>query len=462
MEISQRASRIIACRSLLLVLGAAVVAWLLYVAAVYVDMLTQGAAATYTTELKQGPPEFSRYLMFAAVATLGLGSLLALRRTSGLRAHGAESALVRPVQLFAGGALIVAAAISASICMVLFFDGFLGGSGAVSPLTQTVDLYVPIVLHTALVVTLILAGFVFVPRGGSAPAAKSAETAPEAPEAPEVPEPAQEQRSAARGFAIPLVTASAALIAGLIVADIIGSATQVWLWTLVLAVIGGGIVAGTISAARALAQQSHSQRPRGAAVGAKNLNFVLSIVLVGSATVLALGYGSSAVNALSSSPWLSVSVYEAGPGDGTTEDHLTWTAGGGELKLGTSITVTMQPANIELDTMAVGRDGWGDASGTLPAEDSPGDYVLEAHALTDDGRELTASASFSRDADGKFVSGSPTDGYSNAPTLVSNISAPWVFSDLLPAGLLLLIATTVTGLSITARARERQAAPSVS
>ncbi|WP_017792295.1 hypothetical protein [Leucobacter salsicius] len=483
MEISQRASRSIARRSLLLVLGAAVVAWLLFVAGVYVDMLPRGAADAYATDAESRSPEFSRYFMFAAVAVLGLGSLIALRRTSGLRARGAQSALVRPVQLFAGGTLIVAASISASICMVLFFDGFLGGSGAASPLTQTVDLYVPIVLHTALVVTLVLAGFVFVPRGGPVPTATPATVAPSAQELaqsphsealqhstpvqhstplPHSPESLQAQRSAARGFAVPLVTASAALIAGLIVADLTGSATQVWLWTLVLAVIGGGIVAGTISAARALAQQSHSQRPRGAAVGAKNLNFVLSIVLVGSAAILALGYGSSAVNALTSSPWLSVGVFESGPGNGVDGEPLTWTASGGDLELGTSITVTMQPADIELDTVAVGRDGWGDISGTLPAEDEPGDYVIEAHALTEDGRELKASASFGRNADGVFMSGESADAYVTAPALVSPISAHWVFSDLLPAGLLLLIAAAVTGLSITARARERQAVPSVS
>lgn len=481
MEISQRASRTVARRSLLLVLGAAVVAWLLFIAGMYVDMLPRGTSSTYLTSPDPGPPEFSRYFLFAAVASLGLGALIALRRTSKFRSRGAQSALVRPVQLFAGGTLIVAAAISASTCMVLFFDGFLGGGGSDSPLTRTVDLYIPIVLHTALVVTLVLAGFVFVPRGphaaaATSPAAGSSETPSVTAEEPslapqlaaqqqdpdqqaqQIPDPQlqqQAQRSAAIGFTVPMVTASAALIAGLIAADLTGSATQVWLWTLVLAVIGAGIVAGTRGAGRAIAQQTSGHKPRGAAVGAKNLNFVLSIVMVGSSVILALGYGASAINALTSSPWLSVGVYESGPGDVNGDEPLTWTTNGGDLEPGTSITVTMQPAGVDLDSVAIDRDGWANFSGTLPTEDTPGDYAIEAHARSDDGRELSASAEFSRNAEGEFMSGESADSYANAPTQVSAISLPWVLSDLLPAGLLLLVAAAVTGLSITARARER-------
>lgn len=461
MEITQRTSRIVARRSLLLVLGAAIVAWILFVAGIYVDTLLRGAVSTSSTTLEPRSPEYSRYLMFAAVASLGIASLLALRRTSGLRAHGAQSALVRPVQLFAGGALIVAAVISAGTCMVLFFDGFLGSSGTTTPLAQTVDLYLPIVLHTALVVTLVLAGFVFVPRDAPAPGTQQAQRLeqpePNAFPAPRVPLPTtpQTQRSAALGFAVPVVTASVALIAGLIAADLTGSATQVWLWTLVLAVVGGGIVAGTRHAGRALAQLPPSTKPRGAAVGAKNLNFVLTIVFVGSSALLALGYGGSAVNALTSSPWLSVGAYESGPGSAPSESLLTWTANGSDLKPGSAITVTMQPAGLELDTIEVNRDGWGDLSGSLPAKDEPGDYALEAHAVAKDGRELVAAASFSRNTEGAFVGGDATDAYTDAPSQVSPITAHWLFSDLLPAGLLLLIAAAVAGLTITARARDR-------
>ncbi|MHA3724131.1 hypothetical protein ACXR2T_09655 [Leucobacter sp. HY1910] len=458
-EVSGRAG---ARGALMLVLSSAIGAWLLFVAGVYVDLQGAGEPARYTTELGPTPLSFARFVFFAAVAVLGLGSLVALRRTSAMRAAATSSqvpltSLARPVQLFAATSLIVATAISAFTCIGLFFGGFIGGGSPATPLTQTVNLYLPIVLHTALVVTLVLAGFVFTPRANSQRAVDVSRVAA-APAA--TPDEGDTQRTAALGFAVPVITASAALIAGLIVADVTGSATQVWLWAIVLAVIGAGIVAGTRAAQRAIAQQPDPLRPRGAAVGAKNLNFVLSIVLVAAASVMSLGYGASAVGSLRSSPWVSGGVYDDASAD--TNTSMEWSASGSDLRAGSTLTVTLLPVGTdsggtELATGTVDRDGWGDASGPLDLQDAPGDYTIEITALARDGREVTSRVPFTITERGLLEQDASADTYTDFASVLTPVTARWVFADLVPAGLLLVIAAAVVALTVTQRAREYDA-----
>lgn len=449
-------------RALLLVLGCAIVAWLLFVAASYIDVLAQGTASRFAEEPTPSAPEIARYVYFASVAVFGLGSLIALRRTTQLRAADATTTLARPVQLLAGTTLIIAAAISTITCIFLFFDGFLGGPADTSPLTQVVNLYVPIVLHTALVVTLVLAGFVFTPS--PAPVLHSAPT-PHAAKHPAAENPAaqhlapdespggsdpESQRSTALAFAVPVVTAAAAFIAGLIAADLMGTATQVWLWTVVLAVVGAGIVAGTRLAQRALAQQSTGQPSRAATIGAKNLNFVLSIVLAGSAAVMSLGYGASAVDSLSSTPWLSASVSSTAQ-DGS--DGQSWSVNGSDLGADSTFSATLQPGDVELGSASADRDGWIDMMGDLPSQHAAGEYQVEVHGVARDGRAVSVSVPFTITDDGSIANEANADSSADLTTQVSAVSAGWVFSDLLPAGLLLVIASAVVFLTVTTRAR---------
>ena len=445
--------------TLLLVLGCAVAAWLLFVAATYIDLIRAGEPVAYTSDAATESVSLVPIVFFAAVAVLGFGALTGLRRMTQLSAAQAEAlneseadadavgapltALARPVRLFSGTTLIVATAISAFTCVGLFFSGFFGGQTSSSPLVQTVNLYLPIVLHTALVVTLVLAGFVFTPRSGPRRAANVSSVAARPVEG-------DPQRTAALGFAIPVVTAAAALIAGLIAADLTGSATQVWLWTIVLAVIGAGIVAGTRASQHAISQQPDPLHPRGAAVGAKNLNFVLSIVLVAAAGVMSLGYGSSAVGSLRSSPWVSAGVY----GDTSTSDDIEWSVSGSDLLAGSTLTARLSPSGTELATNTVDRDGWGNAAGQLEVQSEPGNYSIDVKAVSRDGREVTASTPFTITDRGQLKEDASSDSYTDVPSVLSPVTARWVFADLVPAGLLLIIAAATTVLTVTQRARE--------
>lgn len=455
-------ARAAARRALLLVLTSAVAAWALFVVGSCISLLISRPTDASFGYIAPGSIEYPRLVYVAAVAVFGIGSLIALRRAARLRAAGASTALARPVQRLASTSIIIAAAISTIVCISLFFSGFLAGDSETRALTQSVNLYLPIVLHTALVVTLMLAGFVFTPRGradggdsNSNSAVAASDSTAAAAEVVASAEPSEDaQRATALGFAVPLITAAAALIAGLIVADVIGSATPAWLWTIVLAVIGAGIVMGTRMSRRALEQQ-RTDRPRGPAVGARNLNFVFSIVLVSSATFLSFGYGVAAVNALQASPWLSVNVFSGVKDSGSDSASATWSVNGSDLSAGSDVLAVFLPGSIVPAQVTADHNGWVTAEGPLPSTLAAGDYQFKALGTARDGREIEAVATFTVSVDGNVEESDGSYGYSDIPPQIIAPSARWVFAELVPAGFMLLIATLVVGLTITTRAREQ-------
>lgn len=473
-------SRAAAGRALWLVLGGGVLAWVLFLLAVFSDLAVE---AGRTWEEIWGPDSVvpvrpSTYLYFAAVAVLALGGLFGRRLAVRAQVDAAEpSALARAVQIFASTVMLIGLVLAAWAAVVVFMSNFLGGGDDDAVVERVLNSYLPIVLYTALVIAVILTGFVFT---RAAPAKRLAE-----PAAAPVTEPAAQttdaspagageaevpglQRSTALAYTLPIVAVAVALVFGLIVFDLTQTPLEAWIWVIVQVCIAAGIVAGTIFAARAIdAQRRAGARPMGVSVGAKNLNLVLSIVFAAAVSSMALGYGASAVNQLLASPSLSLYAYpevpgtvsdDDGDGSGTVTEaplgKVTLSADGHGLLRGTEGAVSLEPGGPVLVTEEVSRDGYLWINGTLDTSLEPGDYTLTARATTVEQLEIEVGFDVTVTDDGTVLL--PHDATATTDDEPSRLIAPsasWVFGDFAPA--LLLLALVVATLALTLQRRNR-------
>ena len=451
-------------RSLAIIVIAAVVAWLLFIAGQYVELIT-----SMQDDWEYGDPEplrFTQYFTVAAIVLLGLGALVAKRRLAPVRATAPRSALVDPVAHFASLTLIIAAVLAVWAVLMLFLGGFFNGSVEPAPLARTVNLYAPIVLYTALVVTLILAGFVFAPQvvpqiapqfvpQAATPAAVGAAPA----EAP------NRQSLISLAYATPIIATAIGLVLGLVVYDLTRSSLQVWIWVAILAIVGAGVIAGSLLAVRGGANGAPGVPAPPVAIGAQTLNFVLSVIFAVVVSGMSLSYGSSAVHGLSAFPSLSLSAFGEseksiekpdGTGGAISIDDPLLTLWGSDLKRGSEVTVTLEPSGRVLISKAVGGDRWVSAEQRWPSDLAAGDYELVTRATAGDGEaiEFVLKATATSTSEVRFPDGS-TSSHDAAQSRLSPVTAGWVFGDLLPAGLLLALALAVVVTTITARNRDR-------
>lgn len=455
------ATRRTAVSALALTLGSAALAWLLFIAGRYVELVDSAEHGWVYDSPER--VTYAQFFTLVAIVVVGLGALISKRRLARLRAEQPErSRLVDPVSACATVFVSVAAGLATWVVFVLFMSGFLGGGTDPAPLARLVNLYVPIVLYTALVVTLILAGFVFVPApqaravASSAPAnedpasaeAGSAQAASDQPD----------QRSTALAYSVPIIAAAIALVFGLVVYDLTRTTLEVWIWVVILVIIGGGVLVGTKLAGRA-ARASEPEPP--VVGGARVLNFLLSVVFAIVVPSMALGYGNAAVYALNSSPSLSISLYSEKPvmTEGSHEfvpNDAELYFSGSDLQRGSTATLTLTPEATEIVSKTVGRDGWVDASTKLPAKIEPGDYDLVAEGVARDGKQITATLKLSVDEQGRVHS--PTGelaASTDEKSRILPITPAWIFNELLPAAVLLALALALIAATLTGRNRDR-------
>lgn len=482
------ARRRTAVRCLALILGSAVLAWLLFVAGQYAQLVEQVNSPQTFGEAER--VTIAQYFNVAAVVVLGLGALVAKRRLAPLAAVDADRrTLVGPVSGFAGLMLIVTAATAAWAVFLLFLGGFFGSTegAAPEPVARIVNLYLPIVLYTALVLALILLGFVFSPpgakhavteagepgaggAGGADPAADTTVAAADTTVATVTAAPSTEadrgdgRRAIALAFATPIIAAAIALVLGLIVYDVTRTALEVWIWVVILVIIALGVLFGTRLARRGEdALGAHAPLVAGATI----LNFVLVVVFAVSAAGMSLGYAASAVWGLNVSPELAFSAYaddeEYSDDDESVElvnpQISLW---GSDLKRGTEVALTLEPGAETVTAVAVDRNRWVSAETELPEGIAPGDYRLVASAETTDGRPLEASLRMTVTAGGSLVFPDGTasdDGKGDDEADMSRllpVTAGWVFDDLLPAGLMLLLALALIAITLQTRNRPQR------
>ncbi|MCB1273326.1 MAG: hypothetical protein KDB25_02880 [Leucobacter sp.] len=458
---TQSAARAASLRCLALVLASAAIAWLLFIIGQYVRLMeTAGApeGSDPTTAISSAP-----YFNVAAVVVLSLGALLAKRRLAAYRALEADrSTLVAAVAGFAMIMVIVSAVLATWAVFALFLGGFFDGRSADDPAARIIDLYVPIVLYTALVVTLLLMGFVFPGRAAAPAEAAPSAAAPALPAtAPAPADPRAGQRAVALAFATPIIAAAIALVLGLIVYDVTRTALEVWVWLVILVLIAVGVALGTAFARRGQ-DALGSQAP--VAGAASVLNFVLVVVFAVAASSMSLGYGIAAVSGLSISPNLSLSAYadeqkfdETGvmPTEFVDPHISLW---GSDLKRGSTATVDLEPGDAQpILTATVDGARWLSEETILRGEDlAPGAYVLTATGEAPDGQAITSTLRLTV-TEGSTVVFPDGEASTDMPSVsrILPISAGWFFGDLLPAGLLLLLALCLLATTLRERNRAR-------
>lgn len=468
-------------RALWFVLGGGIIAWLVFLAAVFSDVAIE--AGRSFDEL-WGPDATvgvrpSLYLFFIAIAVFTLGGVFGHRLASRQVHADPSDLLARGVRRFAVTVVIIGLVLAAWTAITVFMANFFDSAANDAVFERVLNSYLPIVLYTALVIAVILIAFVFTHTSdqhaspAEAPGAEISATgasptaAPPAETAHERPQPSQ--RLIAFGYALPIIAVAVALIFGLIVYDLTHTPLEAWIWVIVQLCVAAGIIAGTIAAARALAtaQPATVQPAAGPAVGAQNLNLVLSIIFAAAVTIMSLSYGAGALQQLRVQPWLSLSATFDGPMGSADEtvlapEDVTVNANGSGVARGSEVTVTLEPSGETLVTTRTDRSGyfsiWQPLS-PLPADIEVGAAELTLTATTVDGASQSVAFAVGVTDDGELIL--PIDAYAGSDDEPSRLVAPsvsWLAGDLLPA--VVLMALVVATLRVTLVSRNRRPAPS--
>ena len=175
-----------------------------------------------------------------------------------------------------------------------FFASFNDFAGSRSGITdQLTGVYIPIIFAAAVAVFLILSATVY--RKSEATVGKA------------TPEQKRAKREAALAFIYPIVGTTLALLIGLTVYQASRQNPQVWVWVIILAIVGGSIALGSIYAARTKAHGASQEKPKKVAgTAALNLNLVLVVVFVVVVTIMSFGFGIAAIAELRSQVYFDV------------------------------------------------------------------------------------------------------------------------------------------------------------
>ena len=268
--------------------------WLFFVAAIFWNQ-RQNFVSNDVPYPSFPAPEFvhvGTYLFLIAIAGFSATAIWSQSLAIKARAElGEENSLARAAHRFATLSVVIALAFGAIFAIGNFMGAFgYSSSNAQNAVVRILDVYLPILLATAMVVFVILRAFVF--REGEhqdGPKDKRGLT--------------ETQKALGLGYAMPIITTAVAIIFGLIVYDVTKTTLQVWVWVLIQVIVVAGVVQGTRFAAKAKAGVVRPPRERRAlAAGAAGLNFVLSIVFGAVVSIMAFSFGGSAVDKLQNYP----------------------------------------------------------------------------------------------------------------------------------------------------------------
>lgn len=473
-----KAARISSRASIGLIVVSAVIAWSFFLGAVLADLALESNLTIANAGSSQSIalPQFSnvvfpsKYLILAAIAALGLGALIAQKQLIARgSAHNADQQLARAGKKFADTTIVLALALGAVAAIGVFLESFFDSSGADIPAsTRFFNTYLPILLYTVFIVTELLIAFVF-QRGQ--PSAELIDR-PDSPAHPlsDLASGAlaqRLQRLTGLSFAVPIVAVAIALIFGLIVFDFTRSAIPVWIWVIIQAGIGVGIVLGTLLSAKSISlSRFHSHASPSASIGARNLNFVLSVIFAALLTLMSLSYAGAAAEQIRIAPGLFMSVFTTTADGQVTEqptlklDHAVVNVSGTDLGRGSDVRVELSLATSEnsapISTLAsdrADREGmfWNESK--LPVQLDVGTYQLGVFAMSADAQPLMLTLPFNVTEAGVTTWPEGTDSFTNETESLrlAPVSVSWFVSDVLPALLLLLIGSAVTVLTLTLR-----------
>lgn len=280
-------------------------AWLFSMVSQYVGMIFEQNSAS------QHP---SFYAFLAGLLLAGATSMVG--RGIAVRVNNSEpSALTHAAVRFTTLAIVLSLAALTIFAFTMFLTGFNEYNRWGSVLDRLMWLYLPIILATAAVVFLILRAFVF----GQSTSRIDGQEKTRMSEA---------QKALALGYAVPILCAAFAIILGLFIYDATRTNLQTWVWVVIIAIVGFGVIAGTRFASKARAGRPEVAKPRAAiaAAGAAMLNFVLSVVFGAIVSILAFTLGSEAMNKLqyTAMPIYSVDVTGPTPEQINSQITPTW------------------------------------------------------------------------------------------------------------------------------------------
>lgn len=438
-----------------------VVAWALVVLAQYSDLFIRDVFDDGIRVGSNPAVAVSTYLVFLAVAVPAMAALWSQRVAIRERiARGPQARLERAAHRFVTLVLVVSMALAAIIAIGTFIEGFVGPEQRPDLLVRLGNVYAPILLYTALVLTVLLVGFVFrtdsLPKSSDPPPDNSGHTSTRfdaaTPGTADNASRAEARRDLGAAYAIPIVASALALIVGLIVYDATGNSLEVWVWVAIQFLIGVGIVAGTAYGERAIATgpTETSSRSR-ITLGARRLSFVLSIVFAAVVGIMGFGFGSSAIDSLRSQPFLSV---EAISGPNTSEGPVEVALNGGDLDEGSSITLTVEPSGETLLSETISADEFYYHSVELENSLAAGDYSLVAEATSRDGRSLVDRREFFVDDTGAVswdMQKASPERWSETNTVIAQPDLRWWLEDLLPAFVLVVLSLGVVHQSLIRR-----------
>ena len=266
---------------------ALIATWVLFMLCSYIDM-----AAPETQWVEGGPiyPEptiqWQVYIFLLGITVFALVTLRSLHQAVGLRVSW-ENPLAKSAHRFANLGVILSLVAGAVFAVGNFLGAWNSYDLRDEPVwMRLINVYLPIVLATILVVYTLLSAFVF------------RKNAPDIPEGEKDEDRAKLQRAVGLAYAVPVIGTAIAIIFGLTVYDITKTSLDAWIWVIIQAIIGFSIIIGTTFAARARSARALPPRERKSGVAAVNLNFVLSIVFAVVVLIMAFSLGFAGVDRL--------------------------------------------------------------------------------------------------------------------------------------------------------------------
>ncbi len=232
----------------------------------------------------------SSYLFLFGIAVFAvLASIAHSRADREFLQAGEGDRAARAAFRFATLAVIVGLVSGAIYAISVFLSSFgsYGNSYEPTLLGRLLGVYLPIVLATALVILVMLRATVF---RKSAPAVGD-----------EGNKMSPQKKALIWGFSMPIIATAVAIIFGLVVWDIQSQRLATWVWVIIQALIAFGIIAGTRFAVKARVNVAHVEKPKvvsAGAIGALNLNFVLSIIFGAVVTIMSFTMGFAAIEQL--------------------------------------------------------------------------------------------------------------------------------------------------------------------
>lgn len=274
-------------------------AWVITMFANYASHVENIGSQVMVGDTWKGPGEIrtSTFLFLAAIAVFAIVASIAHRIADQQQALAGEgNRAAHAAFRFASLAVIIGLVAGAIFAISTFLSSFQTYSPTpVTLVGRLVGVYLPIILATALVIYVLLQVTVF---RKSAPSGKD-----------ESGKMTKEQRAMVLGYSLPIAATALAIILGLAFWDIQGQRLDNWVWVVIQAIVAAGLVFGTRAAVSARAGKPVAVKPRvtgSGAVGAVNLNFVLSIVFGGVVTLMSFVLGGEAFGRLGTEPYKGI------------------------------------------------------------------------------------------------------------------------------------------------------------